>query len=346
MTKQNIQKGFSLVELLAVIAIIGILSGLGIGAYSRYENKARQEAYDTLVKSSISAAESYLMDHPGTTDVNFDTLVNNDYLENSTDSYDKASDCVGTVRITPVPNTDDSDLVKNNFIVDMCCAKGNYQYDNTGRKVKTTVCQADFNEEKYLEKETNQCASGKTKSKTFNIYTMEYLSRVCSKNASGNYGSCKDSQGNYPCRSYDYYQYQCTCTYSKANNKFCKSTDTPPQKDHHTMKIRYYNDAKGIDACKSDEAGSFNSYVKQVCTYGKYASGRDVMTFHGYQFFKEKSVGYTDFRPEGTWFHDQLNGISLEDRVQRKDKNGIKNPAQGCRDTCVRFTEAISKLAS
>ena len=158
------QRGFSLVELLAVIAILGILSGIGITAYSRYQDKARQKAYDTLVESSISAAESYIMDHPGTTDVNFDTLVNKDYLENSKDAYDKANDCVGTVRITPDVNTEDDQLVKNKFLVDICCANGNYQYDSNGRKVKTTMCQADFNEETYIEQETNQCGYGKTKS--------------------------------------------------------------------------------------------------------------------------------------------------------------------------------------
>ena len=352
--KKKKQKGFSLVELLAVIAILGILSGLAIGAYSRYKDKARQEAYDTLVKSSISAAESYLMDHPGTTDVNFDTLVNNQYLENSKDAYDNASDCVGTVRMTPDTNTEDDQLVKNKFIVDVCCANGNYQYDSNGRKVQTTMCQADFNEEKYIEHETSQCGSGKTKSKKFSIYTMEYLNRVCTKANNGRYGGCYDGSNpygntNFPCRRYQYYQYSCQCVYSKANNKYCSYSI--PSSSSHIMRIKYLENANGHAACESDTPSSFNSYVHDVCWEGRYSGNSTVMTFHGYQFFKGQSTGYTDFRPEGTWFHDNITGISLEDRIQRKndklDAAGkvVPNPDQGCRDTCVRFTEAISKLA-
>ena len=61
------------------------------------------------------------------------------------------------------------------------------------------------------------------------------------------------------------------------------------------------------------------------------------MTFHGYQFFKGASVGYTDFQPNGSWFHD---GGYYDDRVPRgADVNGKPNYEDGCRKTCIHFTE-------
>ena len=334
------QKGFSLVELLGTIVILGILSVAAIVAYTRYKDNARNQGYDTLAKSAMNAAEQYIMDNPHETEVNFDTLVVNDYLESSKDPGLKEGECVGTVRITEGNQTDKNVLKENSYVVDMCCAAGNYQYNSNGRKAKTSMCHAAFNREKYVEKSTPNCQSGNTKSKSFNIYTMDYLRKVCTK-SSGKYGNCSDSVANNPCRQYDYHQYKCNCVYSKSSNKYCSSNISGSSQ--HTMKIRYYDNTNGRASCNSEEPGSFNSYVSQVCTNGTYDSGKDVMTFHGYQFFKEKSVGYTDFRPEGTWFHDPITGVTLEDRVQRKDKeDGSINPEQGCEDTCVRFTESLS----
>lgn len=346
MKKLN-QKGFSLVELLAVVSIMAILTGVGISAYTRYSERAKKDGYTILAQSAISAAEEYIMDHPTTTEVNFDVLVKQNYLESSADPGAKGEICSGTVRITPQP-TEEGQLASNKYIVDVCCAGENYEYEDNGRRVVTGICHAEFQQEKYIEQNpTTNCVSGTTKTKNINIYTMNYLDKVCSKNASGNYGSCKDSQGNYPCRRYDYHLRKCVCTYNKNNNKFCSSAISASGSDNHTMKIRYFNNANGISACNSDDPGSFNSYVTKVCTYGTYASGSDVMTFHGYQFFKEKSVGYTDFRPEGTWFHDPITGITLEDRVPRKDKeDGTIDYEQGCRDTCIRFTEYLSGKVS
>ena len=79
------KKGFSLVELLGTITIMGILMGLAITAYSRYINGTRKKAYETLVQSSISAMEEYIVDHPTATTVTINDLYEKDYLERPTD---------------------------------------------------------------------------------------------------------------------------------------------------------------------------------------------------------------------------------------------------------------------
>lgn len=370
-------KGFSLVELLAVVAIISILFGIGMAAYTRYTVKAREEAMDILVKSSINATESYLLDHPGVEEVNFEQLVAENYLESDRDPADKTSKCIGTVRVSPeVDDGTVEDLVENNnYLVDVCCSQGNYRYNSIhGNMVKTSMCSASFQERQYLASPSTQTdphgsasqdgvmapgtVCNSRKSKKFSIYTMDYLSKVCDKAANGKYGGCYDGTNpygniNFPCRRYQYYQFYCTCYYSKS-----QPADKPlycgykiGDKSSHIMRIKYLENANGHAACNSDAPGDFNSYVHDVCWEGRYGDGQTVMTFHGYQFFLGKSQGYSDFRPEGTWFHDNIPGISLEDRVQRKydilnaDGKTIPNEHQGCRDTCVRFTEAISKAA-
>src|SRR5260370_17069095 len=60
------EQGFTLVELLVVILIIGILAGIAIPAFLGQ----RQKAYDSQAKSNIrtaqTAEETYATDHDGT----------------------------------------------------------------------------------------------------------------------------------------------------------------------------------------------------------------------------------------------------------------------------------------
>ncbi len=345
-------KGFSMVELLAVMAILSILSGIAIGAATRYQEKAKQQGYDTLVESAKLAAENYLMDHPSTKSVNFDTLVNEGYLENAIDPGTKSSNCTGTVRIAKGAKGTASKLSQNDYIVYICCT--NYTYEiGAGKPKHTDECMADFNEEKYIEPTETQptnCSSGNIKSKEFNIYTMDYLGKVCNKGSNGIYGTtstCYDKTNpygntNYPCRYYEYYQHKCHCNYSAKTNKYCSSS-LVGNYSHHTMRIKYNEDSAGHASCNSDNQADFNSNVHDVCWEGRYKSGQQVMTFHGYQFFKGQSTGYVAFDPNGSWFHDKIGDGNYDIRVTRGNNvDNLPSFSQGCRDTCVRFTETLS----
>ena len=59
------KKGFTLVELLAVIVIIALLSSIAAVSYTTFVNSTRDRVYKTYEDTIKSAAEMYLIDNPG-----------------------------------------------------------------------------------------------------------------------------------------------------------------------------------------------------------------------------------------------------------------------------------------
>jgi type IV pilus assembly protein PilA len=55
------QEGFTLVELMIVVVILGILAGVGIQQYGRVQENARISADDANVRIITSAVQMYLM---------------------------------------------------------------------------------------------------------------------------------------------------------------------------------------------------------------------------------------------------------------------------------------------
>ena len=130
-------KGFTLVEILAAVAILGILSGIAIAAYSRYIAKSRNEALKVLADSSAEAAEEYFMDHLGETEVTFAKLVDDQYLESARDPLDNSKNCKGKVEVNTTTSSGKLDV--SSYKVTMCCIDNNYTYtypDPNGKKIK------------------------------------------------------------------------------------------------------------------------------------------------------------------------------------------------------------------
>ena len=55
------QEGFTLVELMIVVVILGILAGIGIQQYGNVQKRARDAAHEANIKVLTSAANMYLM---------------------------------------------------------------------------------------------------------------------------------------------------------------------------------------------------------------------------------------------------------------------------------------------
>ena len=55
------EQGFTLVELVVVVVILGILAGVGIQQFGNVQERARQSAHDANVKVLTSAAQMYAL---------------------------------------------------------------------------------------------------------------------------------------------------------------------------------------------------------------------------------------------------------------------------------------------
>ena len=61
--KRNNEKGFTLIELMIVIAIIGILAAIAIPQFSAYRTRAKNSAANADLRNACTAQEAYYVDH-------------------------------------------------------------------------------------------------------------------------------------------------------------------------------------------------------------------------------------------------------------------------------------------
>lgn len=94
------KKGFTMIELLAAVTLLGIISGIAVVSYTRYQKKVRQDAYEAMEKSALSAAQNYIADRgiiipeaPSTRTIDVVTLVDTGFLNKLEDPRTKGDMC-------------------------------------------------------------------------------------------------------------------------------------------------------------------------------------------------------------------------------------------------------------
>ena len=61
--KKTMQRGFTLIELMIVVAIIGILAAIAIPNFTRFQAKSKQSEAKTNLKAIFTSAKSYFAEH-------------------------------------------------------------------------------------------------------------------------------------------------------------------------------------------------------------------------------------------------------------------------------------------
>ncbi len=126
------KKGFTLIEILAAVVILGILTTVGASAVLRYIGDARDQSYDTMKKSAYSAAQDYLIHYGAyfevgdSEEISIETLVEEGFLEPLVDPTKKdGSNCTGKVVITRKASGSSDELDNLEYQVCIRCAKYN-----------------------------------------------------------------------------------------------------------------------------------------------------------------------------------------------------------------------------
>ena len=94
------KRGFTMLELLAVIIILGIIISLAYTSISRYLNQARSTTYSDFEKNITSGVTNYLIDHTGSIPdegeslvVDVEKLVCEGYVDDLQDPRESARTC-------------------------------------------------------------------------------------------------------------------------------------------------------------------------------------------------------------------------------------------------------------
>ena len=105
------KKGFSLVELLAVIVILGIIASVAIVSYNAIVYRTEIRSYETYEKSMKSSATMYIIDngYPSSGKITLNELIAKDKIEefNNPNSNDK---CLNSYVLVSKDSNDSSKL--------------------------------------------------------------------------------------------------------------------------------------------------------------------------------------------------------------------------------------------
>ena len=130
MSKIDNKKGFTMVELLATVVILGILAGVGVPLVYKNLNKARNSSYNHMLTGAYDAANNKILNESisctssSSCAFKLKDLVDGGYLENLDDPAEHGSMCDGVIEVVP-SNT--SGLKSYNYTCYLKCSS----YSNT-----------------------------------------------------------------------------------------------------------------------------------------------------------------------------------------------------------------------
>ena len=124
------KKGFTMIELLAAVTILGVIATMAVVSYTKYQEKVRNDAYKAMEKSAFSAAQTYIADKgivvpltkTNAKPIEISTLVDEGYLKKLEDPRAKGSACHlgSTVKVYKTKH-DGTKLEEHTYIVTIRC---------------------------------------------------------------------------------------------------------------------------------------------------------------------------------------------------------------------------------
>lgn len=135
MKKLN-RRGFTLVELLAVIVIMGIVMSVAVAAVIVHLSNSRQQAMETIASSAYDGAVMYMMDNNimlnknQTIEIGIDQLYEENRIDRPGDPYKTSEECDGSVIIKNKTTDTTAGLEDYQYTVTVECS-GDHQITQT-----------------------------------------------------------------------------------------------------------------------------------------------------------------------------------------------------------------------
>ena len=119
---KNNQTGFSLIELLGVVVLLGILSTVAISATSKYLKQSREKSFRMMSQSIYEAAQNCQTE--GKCSVGTYTtsqLQDLGYIGRLKNPRSSKADCSGNIQIKEVDTSASSGYTEYSYIVSLTC---------------------------------------------------------------------------------------------------------------------------------------------------------------------------------------------------------------------------------
>lgn len=81
--KKKNKKGFTLIELIIVIALLGVIAAIAVPRYGNVLENAKKDSDDVTAEMVQKAAELYYFQNPTTGAITLQNLFDNDYIDSS-----------------------------------------------------------------------------------------------------------------------------------------------------------------------------------------------------------------------------------------------------------------------